>query len=71
MPPYWLTYGEPCHLPVIVQILLYLQAYESIVVEICDDECRSHEDEDLIMRRVNFLNVYVSWLQVKFFYLKF
>ena len=33
-------------LPVVVQILMYSQAHESIVVQINGDECRSHEYVD-------------------------
>lgn len=52
----------------VVHILLYSQGHESIINRFC---VRSHENVDLIMHRVNFLGVYVSWLGVNFFILRF
>ena len=51
---------------IVVQILLYLQAHESIVISIYGDDYRSHDKVNLIICKVNFLSLFVNWLDVIF-----
>ena len=47
-----------CYRVIVVQILLYSQTRKSIVVYINSDECRFHEQVDLIMCKVNFRSLF-------------
>lgn len=47
-----------------MQILFHLQVDESIIVLTYSDECGFQEVGDLVMHKINFLHVYMNWLEM-------